>query len=81
MWYVISTPHPNDENEEEIWECPSNWVINNIVFYPNNKGSRRSLLDQIKRKDEPQPDWFKTTAFKFIKNKDGISTFGKFEES
>lgn len=77
MWYVVGTPHPNEAGEEEIWECPSNWIINGMVHYPNNGNtSRRSLLDLIKRKEEPEHDWVKTSKFKFIKTKEGKSTFG-----
>lgn len=79
MWYVISTTDPNEPDEEEIWECPSNWIVNDMVHYPTiDKKSRKSLLDLIKRKVEPQQDWIKTSRYKFIATKEGITSFGNF---
>lgn len=80
MWYVISTPDPNEPEEEEIWECPTNWIVNGLLHYPRDgHKSRKYLLDKIKRREEPQIDWVKTSTFMFIKSKEGISSFGNFK--
>lgn len=77
MWYVVSTADENNPEEEQIWECPANWIINNILHYPvDGKKSRRSLLDRIKHQEDPQADWVKTSAYRFIKTQDGVSIFG-----
>ncbi|KAL5278626.1 hypothetical protein ACFFRR_003325 [Megaselia abdita] len=82
MWYVISTPDPNDPEDEQIWECPSNWIVNRVLHYPEEgKKSRKSLLDKIKQKEEPQASWIKTSIFKFIKTKEGVSVFDTFKNA
>lgn len=78
MWYVLSTPNPDDPEQETLWECPDNWIINNILHYPEaGTKSKRTLLDRIKKKEEPQASWVKTSIYKFIKNSEGGSIFGK----
>lgn len=77
MWFVISTLDRN--GEEVVWECPANWIINNILHYPpeDKKTSKGVLLNKIKKKDEPDETWTKTSSFKYIENKEGFSSFGK----
>lgn len=78
MWYVLSTPDPNNPEQEEIWECPANWIKSNILHYPDNsKKSRQSLLNLVKGCVEPESDWITTNNFKHISTLEGISQFSK----
>lgn len=80
MWFVVSTPDENSLDDEQIWECPANWIINNVLHYPPDDGkkSRKTLLERIKQQEAPKSDWVKTSIYKFVKTKEGVSTFGKY---
>lgn len=80
MFFVISTPHPEDPEEEEVWECPTNWIKDNILYFPNSsKKIQKKTLVLIKSRTEPSCDWSKTKIFKIVTSKDGKSKFGKYK--
>lgn len=79
MWYVVSTPNNLDPDEEEVWECPINWLQEETIYYPpSTTKSGKKILDLIKKKASPEENWEKIKNFKIISSKDGISAFCKY---
>lgn len=78
MWFVLITPDSFNASDEEVWECPTNWIKYNILHYPAipSKG-RINFLDFVKRRVEPQEDWIITKSYKIIKSADGSEEFCK----
>lgn len=76
MWFVISTPNYSNPDEEEVWECPTNWIKSNILSYPEApKKGRLNLLFMVKNRLEPEDDWIITKKYKFILASDGRKEF------
>lgn len=79
MWFVLSTPNLNNPDEEEVWECPTNWITYNILSYPSNpiKG-RLNFMNLVKKRTEPEDSWTNTENYNILATPEGYQEFCKY---